>query len=423
MQVGSEGKSSRHYPVMHHTDTYTFTGSSFGRGVNLSQEEELSLHLLAPCSNFEQTRFRCARRQILRHRQICTDSNQSGSPRPSEIRAMRWRAEALSMSTDKPDKVIISRRSTQLLTRFLHRPDIQTWFLDEKLQALLNHQEYLTESQWLRIKKAVCNYAFWIVQRIAINRSRISNLEKDAVPFIAAKWEPIFDRAGLSILLQNRSIVCMLSRSSDFGFIRCGESTGIALAPLLSQPLHPYFVPVCCQMDLTGNGVSSDHMFIFLLNPREYKQASQGQAFEFHYNQLNPSLDSQLPAPWVRDLEQLFPDIAHGSQTQGNVQSPQAREEVDHKIPLDENSLGLNMLCVSANIDNAMSIPAYKKKTGPELIPPDIIKSYHVIMADPWIQNWQELNTQNWGRVLREIARECGIRSLKAYSLEYMLLF
>ena len=311
-------------------------------------------------------------------------------------RAMRWQAQALAFSAEKPGYVIINRRD-KARSHFVSRPDIIAQFVgDPTLEKKINERNLkrpdLTDEELAHLNKCVIAYYKNVYTDVSSNLKTIEAEVDTTSPTIQ---RPSYFYGYITWII--RAGLLPYSINSDLGRLRCGEATICALETKLQRNTTPTFIPVSCgiqflkfnRKSLQGSDVIfvSDHTFLILMEPHQYRSALSHNLFgSFEYNLPTPV--HIQPAKPLREINLTPTECRETSETEtGNGHRSTPPEPIS-KLPL-----------------------------------PELFENNYIVIADPWLQESHEVNSHNWTSYLSGMARRWGYKSFKKYHIKFEAVF
>ncbi len=306
-------------------------------------------------------------------------------------RAMRWQAQALAFSTDKPGYIIFNRLD-KIRSHFISRPDIIAEFVNnptlaDKLNTQGSNRPGLSEDELFCLNESVIklceNIYLDVLDNIKTIETDIANIASDIhLPthhYNFSAWCSRYD-------------TCAFAINSDLGRLRCGEAATCSLETKLQRDTIPVFIPIACSLkflefELVNPQTSEvtdlkDHTFLILMESRQYQRALAHNMFiSLIYNSPQP-----IHVPFA------------------------SHKKVGNKTAESEEKIGIE------GNNNTL------KRTS-ELPLPNIFDDNYMVIADPWLQESRELNSFNWESFLKSNARRWNYKSFTKYQISFFAFF
>ena len=98
------------------------------------------------------------------------------------------------------------------------------------------------------------------------------------------------------------------------------------------------------------------------------------------------------------------------------------------KSPAEKNSISARLIKLGNQTNSTVTMEQDRSNPEPEVLydevqTPRLFEKTFAVAADPWMQDWQELNNTNWKQYLNKIARECGLKSFQHYKVKFSQVF
>ncbi|MTI12527.1 hypothetical protein [Sansalvadorimonas verongulae] len=294
-------------------------------------------------------------------------------------RAMRWQAQAIAFSSDRPDYLIINQPD-KIMSHFANRPDlIQRYVFDQGLKEKLISSRYpraqLTKHEGYLLEEFAGQYRGRISSHLDEKRRLLAGMTIRLESEISSHY-PV--QVGKTIRT-NRRDVGLFSYISQLGKLRCGEACYSYLYLKLLQTRQPFFIPLLCHTHIQGQSgkkkrrifpQARDHMFIILMHPSQYHK--------------------------IRRLIKL-------RQITCRLKEPiSVNERISYPLVYAEGG---------------------NPVTSSSFLTPDIFRDNYTVVADPWLQESWEMSGNNWARFFKKVCRECNIAVFHEYTLEFYPVF
>ncbi|MTI12526.1 hypothetical protein [Sansalvadorimonas verongulae] len=306
--------------------------------------------------------------KAVKNRHVWTSMPEKNFPEPTSEackRAMRWQAQAIALSSDRPDYLIINQ-SDKLMSHFINRPDlIQRYVFDQGLKEKLISSRYpraqLTKHEGYLLEESAVRYRDRIDSHLDENRRLLGDMILRLESEISSHC-PV--QLGPTIRL-SRTNVGLYSYIGELGKLRCGEACCSYPYLKLLQARQPFFIPVLCHLQIQGQSgeikrrlipFASDHMFIMLVHPSQFQKTGR--------------------------------------------------------------LLKLNR--VTCRLKEPMSV---NERISSSLLTPDLFRDNYTVIADPWLQESWEMSGNNWARFFKKVCRECNIAVFNEYILQFHPIF
>ena len=412
-------------------DDYAFTVQGFNRSIEQLPDDALTPRLVREPPDNEEMVLEDRITRVLDNpfRSYLTDTP-IGPTRHTEAskRAMLWQAQAIAMSSDRPNSLILNRMD-KLTSYMMNHQEVLWEFIND--DALVN--KLLTQwdapvcysaNERLTIREALMQYRAYMTRWVDHNRHRLSGLELNISQSLIMDNQDEADDAGL---LMQRTIFCASSQINQYGLGCCGEIVGSFLEQKLLRA-HPYpFIPIHCEVlfhDVKPVYSSNppeclrlyyqDHVFIMLLHPDDYKTACMKRWLNENKCRLTSPVKTYIPKS-QEDESKEFAALLREREAQAGIGQ---RTAVRLKKIRKSVSTKIRSAFTRSEIPDSTPIPVYDEPKAPKLI-----QQTFAVVADPWLQNWQTLNDSNWKNFLRTIAKECGLESFKGYAINFIQVF
>ena len=402
-------------------DDFTFSGQKVPRVQVISHEEKRYLETYKVLKHMDgrQVRHRMLEAINNPYRWFAVKLSENvGMMSDATKRAMLWQAESIALSSDRPGAVLLNRND-RLFSHFMSCPEILTHYLQDKELAnklSLRKVERLSDSELNTIGVGYYQYRDEIGEFITQNRTSLATYKKSFIRNMAAyRVRDVRDRE----LFSGRSLMVLYAYSARSGFLSCGEAVGMYLETKLRQGNPSPFIPIAGHFDFVdfeytsanllcpGHSFNStDHVMIFLFNQDDYQRACREELFKTYEYKYGYKINITHPANSI---------VSVGSQTEGDSRSdPAVSRQTKDGLEAEKSPPESKKPCLMTETENTAF-------TGAEA--PPVLHRTTAFMADPLLQNWQELMPENWTGYLKKVAWECNLTSFQGYKIEFNQVF